>query len=309
MKKTILIALISAFFSAPTAAEEYSAIRQLGLQIPPSADISEALPEAGLSYPGENDKGDVTSQFERWDPDAPFLYCLKPSEVTYRPGAAVIKNMRWGAIPDDKKTYTWETASVKPGLLKKVFLGYKTAGVGHMFLIFVFEEGGLVNSRGETAAAFSAGAEGWSREPHGYSVFHATAGRYPLLWNVDTLTNYLEYTAGLKEANVFITPVAIDRDQALALLGKTLERINETNARKEIYGSFSNNCTTNPVDLLNSVLPSAKRIDKTSFLGLANPGHTFPRFAVGKYTKLGVISPSPLKIDKTNYASFDISAY
>ena len=302
MKKTILLPLITLFLSAAASAADNSALAQLGLLPEPAIEFSP------VPYPAAP-KGGALSQISRWDPDAPFMHCERPAEVAFQPGGAVIKNMRWGTVPADKQSYDWTAATVKPELLEKVFYGYKTMGVGHSFFVFVFKAGGITNDRGETTSAFTAGAEGWAREPHGYNVFHATAGKYPLIWSVTTLGSYADYTVNLRESELFLTPIALDRAQALELLSKTLERINQTNARKEIYESFSNNCTTNPVDLLNAVLPPAQHIKKTAFLGLANPDFTFPRYAVKRYTELGVISPSAIRIDQSNIASFNISSY
>ncbi|PIS47161.1 MAG: hypothetical protein COT17_04850 [Elusimicrobia bacterium CG08_land_8_20_14_0_20_51_18] len=301
MKKTIPL-LISFLFAGSAVSAENSALEQLGLE---SAALEMSFPDP---LPETASKGDAFNYVTKWDPDAPFMSCQKPAEAVFNGGSVSVKNMRWGGIPEDKKSYVWSRVSINPEMLEKVYYGYKTSGVGHSFFVFVFKKGGLTNEQGETAPAFTAGAEGWSREPHGYNVMHASAGKYPLIWNLTTFSNYADYTVTARKSRLFLAEINITRGQAGALLIKTLERINQTNAGKELYETFGNNCTTNPVDLLNSVLEASRRIDRSSFLGLANPDFTFPKFAVKKYSETGVISAAPLKVDEANFETFDISS-
>lgn len=299
MKITLLTLAAAAVLFSPAKAQENRAFSQL-------------LNETSLSLPVPPlpDRGDQVSGAVSWDPSAPFSYHQRPAEIAARSRSAVkIKNVRWGDLPADKKSHNWETATVMPEMLERAYYGYKTAGTGHSLLVFVFRKGGFLNSRGEASTALTVGAEGYTREPEGYNPVNGLLGRYPLIWNLSTLANYADFNINFKKADVFLAPINLSREDQLRLLDAALDRIEKTNrAAGETYDTFSNNCTTLPVSLINPLLPEGRRIDMKTFF-VPNPDASFPKKAVAKYTELGALSSEVTSLNKDTYKKLDVSRY
>jgi len=296
MKKTLLALMITAAFFSVSRAQQNTALSQL------IGNEEITIPLAPLP-----DRGGAVDYTLKWDPEAPLSYNQNPALLlSNKDGEVVLKNVRWGLTPADHKSYAWETLTIKPALLEKAIYAYKTFGTGHTLLVFTFKEGGAVNSRGESVRALTFGAEGWSREPKGYNITHALAGKYPLIWLVTTFESYADYVANYKKMQIFFKNINIGPAEAARLLALTLERVDETNRDKETYNLFSNSCTNNPVNLLNQVLPKEQRIS-LEVAGLANPNASIPKYAVKKFTEKGALQPGTFVVGQDNYAAFDIT--
>lgn len=296
MKKTLLALFLTASFFSISQAQQTTALSQLigGEEI--------NIPLAPLP-----DRGGAIDYTLKWDPEAPLSYNQNPALLlSNKDGEIVLKNVRWGRTPADHKSYSWETLTIKPALLEKAVYAYKTFGTGHTLLVFTFKEGGAVNSRGESVRALTFGAEGWSREPKGYNITHALAGKYPLIWLVTSFESYADYVVNYKKMEIFFKNIAIGPEETARLLALTLARVDETNRNKETYNLFSNSCTNNPVNLLNQVLPKEKRIS-LEVAGLANPTAAVPKYAVKKFTEKGALQAETWSIGEANYDTFDIT--
>jgi hypothetical protein len=234
-----------------------------------------------------------------FDPDAPFNYAQRRAAAAGENGAWTVSNVRWGRLPADLKSYDWRTAAVKPELLTGVYYGYKKKGVGHSFFVFSFLDGGFVAADGAEGGLMTTGAEGWSREPDGYNVVEGIKDLYPLIWNTTSLESYVEYTVNKAHSDLYLAEIKLPLGKARELLLRTFERMNETNRSGEFYNGFTNNCTTNPVDLLNAVLPEGKRISGSVFSA------TFPFTAVHAYVNRGVLTSFSrhIKIGEENYSA------
>ena len=294
----ILASLLALFSFISVSAGQDTAFSRLLLD----AGQEAAVPLAPLP-----DRGGAVDYTLGWDDQAPLTYAQNPAQVLpLGGGKALLQNVRWGRTPADHKSYAWETVTVDPALLVKAVYAYKTFGTGHTLLVFTFEEGGAVNARGESVRALTFGAEGWSREPEGYNITHAIAGKYPLIWLATTFESYADYTANYKQKEIFFRNIAIDRAQSVRLFELLLARIEETNRNRETYNLFTNSCTNNPVNLLNQVLPEAQRIS-LEVAGLMNPNASIPKYAVKKYTERGALLPETFRVGPANYADFDIT--
>ncbi|MDD2805243.1 MAG: DUF4105 domain-containing protein [Elusimicrobiales bacterium] len=296
MNKTFL-ALLSLAALASFSHAQQPAFSQLP---PPPAGLT--VPQAPLP-----ERGGAVDYTLGWDADAPLSYAQRPAEVlSDKDGVAVLRAVRSGRTPADHKSYAWETVTVKAALLDKAIYAYKTFGTGHTFLVFTFKPGGAVDSRGTSLSALTFGAEGWSREPQGYNITHALAGKYPLIWLATTFESYADYTVNLKEKEIFFRNINIGPAQTARLFALLLARIDETNRNKETYNLFSNSCTNNPVNLLNQVLPEGQRIS-LEVAGLMNPNASVPKYAVKKYTENGALRRAEYSVGPGNFAAFDIS--
>lgn len=295
MKKFLLTVCAVAGFASVSQARTDAALGQL-----PAYDIN--IPEAALP-----DRGGAVDYTLGWDDDAPLTYAQAPAAVAPgKDGTVTLTKVRYGRTPADHKSYEWRTVTLKPELVEKALYAYKTFGTGHTFLVFTFREGGAVTDSGENLKALTIGAEGWSREPQGYNITHAIAGKYPLIWLATTFESYADYTVNFKQKEIFFRNINIGREQTLTLFRSLLARIDETNRNRETYNLFSNSCTNNPVNLLNGVLPEKQRISLT-VIGLDNPNASVPKYAVKRYTEKGALRPEEFSVTPAGYASFDIT--
>lgn len=296
-KHALALAAITALFSVSQAQDKAALDQLLG-----TSDVNIAIPEAPPP-----DRGPVLdSIYNTWDPAAPLSYSQAPALILSNTGGlTVIKNVRSGAAPADHKSYAWETLTVKTALIDKVIFGYRTYGVGHSFLLFVFKEGGAINSLGKNVRALTFGAEGWSREPYGYTLSHALNGRYPLIWLATTFESYTGYIVA-KKTDSFFKNMNLGPERTARLFSLLIARIDETNRNKEMYNMFTNSCTNNPVNLINQVIPADKRI-ALEVIGVTNPYSALPRLAVRKYTNNGTLSAETFRMGADNYPQFDIT--
>lgn len=295
--KRLLLAFISfAAFHSFAGAQQPAALDQLN---PSGEQLS--LPPLRLP-----ERGGAIDYTLGWDDSAPLTYAQRPAELQAGGTTAAIRSVRSGRTPADHKSYAWETVTVNPALIEKALYAYKTFGTGHTFLVFTFRPGGAVDSRGNSIPALTFGAEGWSREPQGYNITHALAGKYPLIWLATTFESYADYTVNFKQKEIFFRNIAIGRESTLRLFGLLLARIEETNRDKETYNLFSNSCTNNPVNLLNQVVPEERRIS-LEVAGLMNPNASIPKYAVKKYTEKGTLRAEEYRLGPGNFDSFDIT--
>ena len=251
-------------------------------------------------------RGDQISGAFHWDPSAPFSYWQNRASAEFAAdGTVIVRNVRAGKVPEDHKSYRWDAVTVRPELLDKAIYAYRTAGTGHTFLVFTFKEGGAVDGEGAAVNAITFGAEGWSREPHGYNIAQAIAGKYPLIWNASTFENYTEFEIW-KKKETFFKSMTLDRVQTGALFAGVLARVIETNSSGEYYDLLHNSCTNNPVNLINAVVPEQQRIS-LEIAGITNPFAAIPVIAVRKFEKKGVLKPGKARLGPDNYSLFDIT--
>ncbi len=298
MKKEFLaLAAVAALVTAAHA-QQNTALSQL---IDPS-DINVSVPAASLPARG----GVVTAVANPWDPAAPFSYNQLPAQLFRAGGATGVRNVRSGPAPADHKSYKWETVTVNAARIEKVLYGYRLYGTGHSFLVFIFNDGGAVDARGQNVRALTFGAEAWSREPYGFTLSHALLGRYPLIWVATTFESYTDYIAVVKKKDTFFKVLALGPEQNIRLFRLLLARVDETNRNRETYNLFNNSCTNNPVDLINQVIPAAARIS-LDVAGLMNPYASIPKFAVQRYTANGVLTGEAFRLGADNAGAFDVN--
>jgi hypothetical protein len=289
MKKNIYAAALLAVLTAvPAAAQE--AFYQL-------SGAAAAVAQAPLPAGAEK------TSFLAWDPSAPFSYHQKPAGIISASRSAVkLGNVRWGALPSDGMSHRWETATVMPELLEKVYYGLRTAGTGHSLLVFVFSDGGFTGPGGEASSALTIGAEPYTRAPEGYVRSNDLLGRYPLVWNLTTLGNYADFNVNSYGSDVELFPAAISREDGIRLLYAALEKVRRDAAAPGTHILYANNCTTSAVGLLDQVLPESRRIPLTS-LGMTNPDAAFPRKAVARFTALGALAGPSIRLNAANFAA------
>ncbi|GIX00042.1 MAG: hypothetical protein KatS3mg111_3374 [Pirellulaceae bacterium] len=127
-----------------------------------------------------------------------------------------------------------------------VVVPFKEAGaLAHTMLSF-----GLVDGE---QIVFSAEA----RLKHGesYALVPSATGQYELMWVVGTERDLIQLRTDVRDVDVYLYPLRITPEQVQKVFLAAVERVNEIAARPEHYDLFTNNCTTNIVDLIDRLQP------------------------------------------------------
>jgi hypothetical protein len=289
----LITALALAMLFAPTSAAA-SPLEELKA-LAPAADISappQATPAPAKSYE-----------------DAPFAYDQVPAEVTYLDDeTAVIANFRTGPLPQDRKSYTWQTLTVRLSGVARAIYSYtdsRFGGVGHTYTTYIFDAGAAHDGAGREVRALALGAEGRSRAPGGFSFVDALAGRYPLMWLAADFDSYADTSLNLYGTSLHFKRTALLRPQARALFLAALKRVQETNRDAEPYRLLKNSCAYNQALIYNSVLPAEQRI-KLNPDGPPSLGAALPHLVLKRFQKNEVVLPHGAVLDAGNRHSFNI---
>lgn len=103
-----------------------------------------------------------------------------------------------------------------------------------------------------------------------YSLVGGTADEYELMWVVGTERDLIRLRTDVRKVDVYLYPARVTPDQAQRVFLAAVGRVNEIARTPEFYQVFTNNCTTNIVDLLNSLRPGTIPADVRVVL----PGHS-----------------------------------
>lgn len=166
-------------------------------------------------------------------------------------------------------TYRWGQLRVEDGQLEEAWFGFRSASVGHNFLMFSFKDGAKLvvevlpwKKRGEKFDPFVAGV----------------TGKYALVWNHVSFDGFLETAVGRDGLYVDVYPLKISREEKLKLLSEALAE-STRDYRGEKYHTFFNSCSSNALKvftratghhlLVGRMLPSVviKHLKLRGFLG------------------------------------------
>jgi hypothetical protein len=176
-------------------------------------------------------------------------------------GTAVAQNVRWALLPGGT-THFWDTAAVTPALIRNVYWGNHTNGVGHAFLVLEFAPGGFVSARkdAENGDFLVVSVEARMGDGQTYSALLGEVGGFRIVWNLVAFENYIrDSVSGEKEDPFSIYRIKLTGEQKLAMAKKALKGAFSDHER-EYYNTTENSCVTNALDTLNSVLPWDDRI-------------------------------------------------
>ncbi len=136
----------------------------------------------------------------------------------------------------------------------------ETAALAHTMLSF-----GLADGQQLVFSVEARLQQGQSYTPLGGSLNH-----YELMWIVGTERDLIRLRTDIRDVDVYLYPTNATPEQAQRVFLTAIGRVNEIARTPEFYDTLSNNCTTNIVDLVNSLRPGSIPQDIRVLL----PGHS-----------------------------------
>ncbi len=103
-----------------------------------------------------------------------------------------------------------------------------------------------------------------------YSAFASSNKEYELIWLVGTERDLIRLRTNVRKVDVYLYPTNATPEQSQKAFLAAVARVNEIARTPEHYDLLTNNCTTNIVDLVNSLRPGAIPND----IRVVLPGHS-----------------------------------
>ncbi|OGR45011.1 MAG: hypothetical protein A2X35_06345 [Elusimicrobia bacterium GWA2_61_42] len=158
--------------------------------------------------------------------------------------------------------YDWTTMTIKPGLIKNVYLIKKPfkpeVVAAHSFFVFTFEKGGLTDAQGKEPMALALSIEGRTRVGQSFSPLTGLRNSFGIIWALSTWEEYAARTIYHEKGHLVPYPVLLSHEEKAALLRESMQQA-AVDREGEFYNTITNNCTNNLLILLNRVLPKERR--------------------------------------------------
>ncbi|MFA5162283.1 MAG: DUF4105 domain-containing protein [Elusimicrobiales bacterium] len=246
------------------------------LQLGPKTAVGMAVPAPQASEPAHvKESGqEITNGYKS-----------PPELVSSGPKGITIAHVKWITLGDGKNACY--TASINPDMLKEAYWGIdvdKGSGVGHSFLVFKFKPGGFVKqgSGAYNSDTLVVSVEAKLRWDQDYSATAGAFGAFKILWLLYSMENYIQDTFPGEVARIEMFSVNASLDKKKAVLKVALDRAVQ-NRDSEYYNTITNNCTTNPMDML------------ATGIGFRYPiGLIMPKHATKWLKSAGIVSQTPL---------------
>lgn len=113
-------------------------------------------------------------------------------------------------------------------------------------------------------------AEARLEQGESYSLVGGTSEEYELMWVVGTERDLIRLRTDVRKVDVYLYAAKVTPAQAQEVFLAAVGRVNEIARTPEYYQVFTNNCTTNIVDLLNKLRPGTIPSD----IRIVLPGHS-----------------------------------
>lgn len=113
-------------------------------------------------------------------------------------------------------------------------------------------------------------AEARLEEGENYSAIPGATKEYELMWVVGTERDLIRLRTDVRDVDVYLYPIKATPDQVRRVFLSSIARVNELSRTPEHYDLLTNNCTTNIIDMVNSLRPGTITPDLRTLL----PGHS-----------------------------------
>ncbi|HCC49139.1 MAG TPA: hypothetical protein DEQ38_13640 [Elusimicrobia bacterium] len=209
-------------------------------------------------------------------------------------GRMVMGNVRMSSaevpVPD---SYEWTTMTIKPELIKNIYLIKKPfkpeVVAAHSFFVFTFEKGGLTDANGKQPMALALSIEGKTRVGQSFSPLTGLKKSFGINWSLSTWEEYAGRTIHEEKGHLVPYPVLLDHAGKAALLRESLTQA-AVDREGEFYHTIKNNCTNNLLILLNRVLPKERQIKLWTIPYMVyNVKATMPLMVITNLQKKGIL--------------------
>ncbi|RMF44704.1 MAG: DUF4105 domain-containing protein [Planctomycetota bacterium] len=104
-------------------------------------------------------------------------------------------------------------------------------------------------------------AEARLEEGEQYALVPSATRQYELMWVVGTERDLILLRTHVRDVDVYLYPIRVTPEQTQRLFLAAVQRVNQIAQRPEHYDLFTNNCTTNIVNLVNQLSPGKIPLD------------------------------------------------
>ena len=169
----------------------------------------------------------------------------------------------------EKNIYRWGQLRVEDAALEEVYFGFRSASVGHNYLMFSFKDG----------TRLVVEVLPWKKKGEKFDpIVAGMTGKYDLVWNLVSFDSFLETAVGRDGLYVDIYPLKVSREEKLRLLDEAITEATRDH-RGEKYHTFFNSCSSNAIKVftratghhlvVGRMLPSVviKHLKLRGFLG------------------------------------------
>lgn len=143
----------------------------------------------------------------------------------------------------DAKTniYRWGQLRLEDSQLDEAYFGFRSASVGHNFLMFAFKDG----------TRLVVELLPWKKKGEKFDPFIAgVTGKYDLVWNLVTWDSFLETAVGRDGLYVDVYPLKLSREEKLRLLEEAIAEATR-DYRGEKYHTLLNSCSSNALKVFS----------------------------------------------------------
>lgn len=196
----------------------------------------------------------------------------KPGKQLYNANGARVLDLVRFERDAKSNTYRWGQLKVEDAALEEVYFGFRSASVGHNFIMFSFKGGEKL-----VVEVLPWKKKGEKFDP----IVAGMTGKYALVWNMVSFDSFLETAVGRDNLYVDVYPMKLSREEKLRMLDAAIAEATR-DYTGEKYNTLSNSCSSNALKVFTKatghhlviarMMPSVviKHLKMRGFLGDAH---------------------------------------
>lgn len=165
----------------------------------------------------------------------------KPAkQVSKANGARLLDGVRFER---DAKTniYRWGQLRLEDSRLEEAYFGFRSASVGHNFLMFAFKDGAKL------VVEFLP----WKKKGEKFDpIVAGMTGKYDVVWNLVSWDSFLETAVGRDGLYVDVYPLKLSREEKLRLLEEAIAEATRDYSGEK-YNTLTNSCSSNALKVFS----------------------------------------------------------
>ncbi len=207
---------------------------------------------------------------------------------------------------NDKPEFNWRTVTMKPELIKEVYLIKKPFPpewiAAHCLMFFQFEKGGCYDHHGNPMAGVVLTIEAYQKESQSYSLTKGMQKEFGIIWILTSWRDYVLESCKFTDYKLVPYKVLFSHEQKKNLVIEAMKQ-SSVNREGEMYHTTRNNCTNNLLIIMNEFAEKKIRFWTLPSM-IYNVRATMPTMVPSYLNKKGLLSKAYKTIDKTNYEKY-----
>ena len=154
----------------------------------------------------------------------------QPTLIKSTKDSFVLRDFRWDLEKDasGKQTHSWETVTIKPELIKNVYFLKKPFPpewiAAHSLLLYTFQPGGVVDSKGRDAGGFILTIEAYQRTNQNFDLMKGMKNMFSIVWILGAWNNYLRQACEFQNEKLILYPVNMTHVQKVILTQESIKQ-------------------------------------------------------------------------------------